>query len=104
MSPALITLTLIVFFVPAAASAQDASPSAAVGYGDLDLQSEKGIRTLDARLQRAIRTVCGDHRGMIDLSAAMAARRCAITKGRVVETLRDRALAARTGAIARVEP
>ena len=47
--------------LPAAAHAgQDQAPrSVAVAYDDLDLNSEKGLRSLDRRIRHALNRVCG---------------------------------------------
>lgn len=50
-------LALVVFAAPLAA--QD--NSAVVTFGDLDLTTEAGRATLDTRLTRAVRSVCGGY-------------------------------------------
>jgi UrcA family protein len=59
----------------ASAAVPDDVPSLTVQYGDLNLDTDSGARTLYARLQRAATSVCpaGFTR---DLSAAAAERRC----------------------------
>jgi len=51
----------------------------AVPYGDLDLTKEAGRQTLDARLDRASRKVCGGAAPARDLSQMHAWRTCVNT-------------------------
>lgn len=44
---------------PAIASAAEQERTATVAYTDLDLSTEEGIATLDERIDRAARQVCG---------------------------------------------
>ncbi|MBT2135080.1 UrcA family protein [Croceibacterium sp. LX-88] len=53
-------LAALVQTVPSVASAREQGRSIPVSYGDLDLTSPQGIKTLDRRLDRAVRRVCGD--------------------------------------------
>lgn len=65
--------TTIMACVASCALAVLASPAAAeqssvaVPYGDLDLSDERGMATLEVRLDAAIRSVCGrrDHRSVL---------------------------------------
>lgn len=52
-------LAALVTAVPAAAATNEERVSETVSYADLDLTSEAGIETLDRRLDRAVRRVCG---------------------------------------------
>lgn len=62
-------------FTPAAAQAETLSVS--VPYGDLDLTKDAGRRTLDARLERAARKVCGGATTPVrDLSQLQNYRTC----------------------------
>jgi UrcA family protein len=61
---------------PAAARAE--TLSVAVPFGDLDLTKDAGRRTLDARLDRAARKVCGGSAPVRDLSQLRNHRDCMI--------------------------
>jgi UrcA family protein len=50
-----------------------------VPYGDLDLTTDAGRQTLDARLDRATRTVCGGAAPTRDLARIQAWRSCVST-------------------------
>lgn len=63
-------------FTPVAAQAETLSVS--VPYGDLDLTKDAGRRTLDARLSRAARTVCGGVAPSRNLSQMQDYRNCVI--------------------------
>lgn len=68
-------------FTPAAA--QEDLRTQAVSYRDLDLNSTIGQNTLDARVRRAARVVCGDDDR--DLGVTMTNRKCrqaAMTRAR----------------------
>jgi UrcA family protein len=67
-------------FTPVAAQAKTLSVS--VPYGDLDLTKDAGCRTLDARLERAARKVCGGIATSRDLSQLQNNRTC-VTGARV---------------------
>lgn len=56
---AAVTLTAT---IPSAASAGEEVVKAEVFYGDLDLAAEAGVKTLDQRLDRAVRQLCGSAR------------------------------------------
>ena len=45
--------------IPSAAHAGPETPTEQVPYGDLNLASHDGIKTLDRRLDRAVKRVCG---------------------------------------------
>jgi UrcA family protein len=62
--PAIVTVALIATaslfaMTPGVVSAQTAPRSVAVEFRDLDLATDKGQRTLERRIVRAARTVCG---------------------------------------------
>jgi UrcA family protein len=61
-------------FTPVAAQAKTLSVS--VPYGDLDLTKDAGRRTLDARLERAARKVCGGATPVRHLSQLKNYRTC----------------------------
>jgi UrcA family protein len=61
---------------PAAAHAE--TLSVAVPFGDLDLTKDAGRRTLDARLDRAARKLCGSAAPVRDLSELRNQRDCMI--------------------------
>jgi UrcA family protein len=54
-------IVLIAAALPAAAHAHqdDARRSMAVGYNDLNLKSEEGLRILNSRIKKALDRVCG---------------------------------------------
>lgn len=62
--------------IPAAAQAE--TLSVAVPFGDLDLTKEAGRRTLDTRLERAARKVCGGAAPVRELSEMRNHRECMI--------------------------
>jgi UrcA family protein len=45
-----------------------------VSYADLDLSTPSGIKTLDGRIDRAVRKVCG--KAYMDLATSSSVRRC----------------------------
>jgi UrcA family protein len=77
---------------PAVARESAPAPSVAVGYADLDLSSEAGRRTLDARLASAVRTVCGTASDA-DLHGKNQVARCLTDTARAVAGGREAALA-----------
>ena len=87
-----IALSLLVL-APVPAFAQGAASSVVVSYSDLNLRSEAGVKALDHRLARAIRSVCGEHDGSAVLAFRFAAQRCIMDKTAEVTVLRDRAIA-----------
>ncbi|PSJ38812.1 UrcA family protein [Allosphingosinicella deserti] len=84
--------------IPAGATAQQPRPEARVPYGDLNLQTEAGVKTLDRRLARAVMAVCPDERGTVDMARKVAARRCIKDASASLSPLRDRILAAQAAA------
>jgi len=77
----------------AAAGAQEARTAVTVSYADLNLRSETGLKTLDARLARAVRTVCAEHDGSVVPEHRFAVQHCMAEKRAEVAALRDRAVA-----------
>ena len=59
LSAALFAAAALTSAIPSATLAREEVPTERVPYGDLDLTSEAGIATLDRRLDRAVRRVCG---------------------------------------------
>ena len=72
--PALALACAATATTPALASAQPATVY--VPYGDLDLTKDAGRKTLETRLARATRQVCGGAVPVRDLSRAKAYREC----------------------------
>jgi UrcA family protein len=58
------------------ASSMDAAPAKLVSYGDLNLDSETGARTLYARLRAASREVCVGYEGSASMEQRMAGAQC----------------------------
>jgi UrcA family protein len=81
-----------------AAAAISASPAAAsfegrqVNFADLDLGSPAGIATLDARIERAVRQICGDP-SPASLQSQREVRRCRSETLSIVQAQRSDALA-----------
>ena len=61
----------------APASADDAPVSKAVSYGDLNLASSAGLKSLQFRVNAAIHSVCGDP-DQRDLTAMALSERCRV--------------------------
>ncbi|MGZ8282576.1 MAG: UrcA family protein [Allosphingosinicella sp.] len=86
-----ISLALIAcaaFATPAAASPEQIP----VSYADLDLTTPAGIATLDARLERAVRQVCGGTFPM-SLDSRAQVRRCQAETRADIQPSRGEALA-----------
>lgn len=66
------------------------SDSQIVSYADLDLSTPAGIRTLDGRIDRAVRKVCG--KAYIDLATSRGVRACRKDTLASVQDQRSRAL------------
>ena len=79
---------------PTGAAAQQPRTESRVGYADLNLQTEAGIKALDRRLARAVIAVCPDERGTVDMARKVAARRCIKDTHAGLAPLRSRLLAA----------
>jgi len=80
------------------ASAEDAMPDIHVSYADLDLGSPTGVKALDRRLGRAIRSACRQDGGAADLESKTRYRRCLAARRADVASHRDRVLAKASGA------
>lgn len=72
----LVIASLLCALTSVQATASPATPESRVSYADLDLRSEAGIRTLDQRLKRAVKSACSQDDRALDLREQMAARRC----------------------------
>lgn len=78
---------------PAAARDADQRPSKGVSFSDLDLSTAAGQRRLEARIDRAVRKICGADRAItgsrITSREAMACYRQALasTRERVAEAV-----------------
>ena len=66
---------LIVSGAPAGAAALEAGDSVAVHFGDLDLKTDAGLKTLHRRISRAAEQACGDY-DVRDLKRVAAVRDC----------------------------
>ena len=80
---------------PAPAAAADADvPSAVVRYGDLNLATEQGVKTLYRRIAFVAKQVCpdGESRGLENLNRARTCQQEAI--GRAVNAVHNERLAA----------
>lgn len=89
----LTAIVLSFMSLTAAAGAQEARTAITVAYGDLNLRSESGVKTLDARLAHAVRTVCAEHDGSVVPEHRFAVQHCVTEKRAEVAALRDRAIA-----------
>ncbi|MDP3403582.1 MAG: UrcA family protein [Brevundimonas sp.] len=63
MKPAVIIPALLATLTLACAGTASAEPQR-LAYGDLDLSSAAGARTLDVRIARIARTLCNHHIGL----------------------------------------
>lgn len=70
-----------------------APPQVRVQYDDLNLRTAAGVETLDRRLARAVRAVCPDARGTIEVKRKAAARKCVSATSMRVAEVRTRILA-----------
>ena len=75
------------------ALAQEMTTETRVGYGDLNLRSETGVKTLKYRVARAIDKACGVERGSI-IADNIATKRCLVAKQAQVAPQVSDALAA----------
>jgi len=96
----LTAIALSLMALTAASGAQEAKTAVTVSYGDLNLRSESGLKTLDARLAHAIRTVCAEHDGSVVPEHRFAVQHCVAEKRAEVAVLRDRAVASQPQALA----
>lgn len=62
-----------------------------VSYADLDLSTPAGIKTLDGRIDRAVRKVCG--KAYVDLATSRGVRECRKETLASVQEQRSHALA-----------
>ena len=87
------------------AVAQDVDRDVHVSYMDLDLRTAAGVKMLDHRLVRAVKLVCPDSAGSIDLTYRQIVQRCRAAKGAEVAQQRRRVLLeARSGTVASAVP
>jgi UrcA family protein len=98
MKPILCAIALLAA-LPAQALAQQPGPDSRapqvrVQYDDLNLRTSAGVERFDRRLARAVRAVCPDARGTIDVVRKVAARNCVAATTDEVAQLRNRILAA----------
>jgi len=100
----LMRIVLPALALAAAAPALAAPASVAVPYGDLDLTKDTGRKTLDIRLARAARQVCGGVIPARDLRQVSAYRECLAearaSYGDQVELALDNANARRVAVLA----
>jgi UrcA family protein len=76
--------------VAAAATPANEAPSVVVRYGDLDLHTDAGLRTLYRRLSVAATRVCPVPGSNVDLAALSAARSCqSAAIARATQSLHD---------------
>ena len=81
----------------APAAAQQAAPSQLViSYGDLDLSTERGVRTLDRRIRSAVGIACGPTSDA-DPAGTNDVRQCRTETLALARAQRDVAIAAATG-------
>ncbi len=74
----------------AAATPADDVPTVVVRYGDLDLQTDAGLRVLQRRLSAAASKVCPAPYSNVDLAGLSVARRCqAAAIDRATRSLHD---------------
>jgi UrcA family protein len=90
-----IVLSLLTL-APIPAFSQEVATSVVVSYSDLNLRSEAGVKALDRRLARAVRSVCGLHDDSVVLAFRLAAQRCVREKSVEVSALRNRAIASQS--------
>lgn len=91
-------------------SAEATGVSVSVSYADLDLSGEKGRRVLDARVNRAAKTVCGGRPDIRNLTAMAAFNECmqqtkqgfAAQRLAAVEAAEEKRVAVLTGKLNRV--
>ena len=80
------------FFAPALAQRFEAERVQIVRVADLDLSSKAGVRTLDRRIDRAVREVCGTASDA-DLEGQNWVRNCRTATRERLALERERALA-----------
>lgn len=72
-----LAIPLLVIGTPALADTDQVPLSVTVGYADLDLTSQQGVKRLDRRLDQAIDQVCGDPRALLAMSERISIHACA---------------------------
>ncbi len=95
MNKMLALATLAAVFGAAPALAGDPAPaprSATVRYADLNLASEAGQRTLDARIAVAVRQVCGEASD-VDVRGKNLVAKCRLETAKATAAKRGAALA-----------
>lgn len=91
--PVLLTASVAFGGNSAQAEPADGVRTESVSYGDLDLTSPSGIRTLDRRISQAITRVC-DRGDVRDLTSMSEERRCRSSANYAANAQRNHALAA----------
>jgi UrcA family protein len=81
---------------PVQAFAAETGSDVHVGWRDLNLNSDAGVRTLDRRLAKALRVVCNDPDAEAQLARRLSAKRCIAEVGAELASQRERVLAARS--------
>ena len=81
MTRFLISAAAALFFAIPASPAADADPlrpqvSVEVAYGDLDLSSSAGARTMINRLRSATRKICGDEPAPLQIAMILRYKSC----------------------------
>lgn len=76
-----------------AAEPQDHMPDVQVAYGDLDLTTPQGVKTLDHRLNKAAQDACPSDSGISDIGRISMIRACRTTKRQEIASLRTAVLA-----------
>lgn len=78
MTRNLINLTAAAFGLTllATPAISQSAPSAAVSYADLDLSTQAGIRSLNNRVEGAVKRLCAGHLTIGGPAAALAHRGC----------------------------
>lgn len=82
--------------MPTSAIAQDQIRTNRVPYGDLDLTTQAGIKTLDRRLDRAVERVC-EQPGPRNLGQQRMEAKCEKQAHRNIQPKRDLAIARAAG-------
>lgn len=93
LKPIIISALLLAAGLSGAARAQSGEFTRAVtvAYRDLDLQTAKGVKHLDRRLNKAIESVCSESM-MVYPEVRREIQRCMLSKQAEVATLRGRVL------------
>lgn len=83
-------------FAATPAAAQQAPSQLVVSFADLDLSTERGVRTLDRRIRTAVETACGPTSDA-DPAGKNAVRECRTETLALARAQRDVAIAAVSG-------